>query len=81
MRRFSLDVWLWTVSTEDWRVGTTTATILRRAVGVSSGDVLVMHDGMGIRSDETLSDRSPTVNALGELVRLVRGQGLDFATL
>jgi len=81
LRRLSLDVWLWTLNTEDWRPETTTDTILQRTAAIEPGDVVLLHDGTAHPGPEMDSDRSATVAAVERIVGLVHGRGLTFAAL
>jgi len=64
---------LWNVDPRDWsRPGT--AEIVRRVVdNVRNGDVVIMHDGGG--------DRSQTVAAVGTIIDTLRSRGYGFETL
>jgi hypothetical protein len=76
-----MEPWLWTLDPQDWRVGATPETILRRLVTIAPGDVMVFHDGTAVPGPEVASDRSATVAVLKGLGGLVRDRGLTFATL
>jgi peptidoglycan/xylan/chitin deacetylase (PgdA/CDA1 family) len=81
IRWLSLDAWLWTLDTEDWRSGTTTSAILQRMRAIAPGDVVLLHDGTAHPRPELASDRSATVAALERIGDLVQGRGLTFVTL
>ena len=81
VRRLSLDVWLWTVNTDDWRSGTTPQGLLDQLDEVSAGDVVVFHDATAEQRPGVSTDRSATIEALAGVVDLVRTRGMTFATL
>jgi peptidoglycan-N-acetylglucosamine deacetylase len=67
-----LQLVLWDVDTRDWsRPGV--PTIVDRATQAGSGDIVLMHDGGG--------DRSQTVEALPEIILELDEQGYDFQSL
>jgi peptidoglycan-N-acetylglucosamine deacetylase len=67
-----LELVLWDVDTRDWsRPGV--PAIVDRATQAGSGDIVLMHDGGG--------DRSQTVEALPEIILELDEQGYDFQSL
>ena len=67
-----LQLVLWDVDTRDWsRPGV--PTIVDRAIQAGSGDIVLMHDGGG--------DRSQTVEALPEIILELDERGYDFQSL
>lgn len=67
-----LELVLWDVDPRDWaRPGV--PTIVDRATQAGSGDIILLHDGGG--------DRSQTVEALPEIITELDAQGYDFQPL
>lgn len=62
----------WNIDTEDWRRPGVSA-IVERILAVSPGEVILMHDGGG--------DRSQTIEALREALPILRDQGYKFITI
>ncbi len=62
----------WNVDTEDWSRPGVDA-IYNRIVNASSGNVILMHDGGG--------DRSQTVAALKKALPVLKGKGYSFVTI
>ncbi len=62
----------WNIDTEDWRKPGVDA-IVQRLLSVKSGDVVLMHDGGG--------DRSQTVEALSIALPQLKAQGYKFVTI
>ncbi len=62
----------WNIDTEDWRRPGVDA-IVQRLLSVKSGDVVLMHDGGG--------DRSQTVEALSIALPQLKAQGYKFVTI
>ena len=80
---FPIEVWenvqdlisaqvIWTVDTEDWSEPGTEA-IVASIEGASSGDIILLHDGGG--------DRSETVAALEEALPYLIDEGYTFVTI
>lgn len=63
----------WTVDPKDWSRPSTGAVIARVVSATRPGAVILMHDGGG--------DRSQTIEALPEIIRVLREQGFRFLTL
>ncbi len=63
---------LWSIDTTDWtRPGV--SVIVARALAARAGEIILMHDGGGIRSQ--------TVAAIPTIVRLLRARGFRLVTL
>jgi len=70
--RLGLVTTLWSIDTTDWtRPGVTV--IVARALAARAGEIVVMHDGGGIRSQ--------TVAAIPTIVRALRARGFRLVTL
>jgi peptidoglycan/xylan/chitin deacetylase (PgdA/CDA1 family) len=63
----------WTVDPNDWRKPSTGAVIGRVVSATQPGAVVLLHDGGG--------DRNQTIEALPEIIRVLREQGFRFLTL
>ena len=63
----------WTIDTTDWQRPGAEALISTVKNNASSGDVILMHDGGG--------DRSQTVEALREIIPYLKEQGFKFITI
>lgn len=81
MRYLSLSPWLWTVNPDDWRLGTTTDSILSVVDRIESGDVVLLHDGTANPGAGVASDRSATVAVLEGLNERMARRGFSFAAL
>ncbi|HHX25693.1 MAG TPA: polysaccharide deacetylase family protein, partial [Firmicutes bacterium] len=63
---------LWTISTRDWRYGTSTQAIVKRAVSqAKGGDIILFHDSGALVRNEG-GDRSATVRALPLVIEGLR---------
>jgi peptidoglycan/xylan/chitin deacetylase (PgdA/CDA1 family) len=72
---------LWTISTRDWRYGTSTQAIVKRAVSqVKGGDIILFHDSGALVRNEG-GDRSATVRALPLVIEGLRQKGLEIVPL
>jgi peptidoglycan/xylan/chitin deacetylase (PgdA/CDA1 family) len=72
---------LWTISTRDWRYGTSTQTIIKRAVSqAKGGDIILFHDSGALIRNEG-GDRSATVRALPFVIEGLREKGLEIVPL
>ncbi|MBC7083195.1 MAG: polysaccharide deacetylase family protein [Firmicutes bacterium] len=72
---------LWTVSSRDWRYGTTHQVIVRRVVSAArGGDIILFHDSGALIRNEG-GDRSATVKALPLVIEGLRQKGLDIVPL
>ena len=68
-----LDVVLWTVDTQDWRLPGVEAIVNHILSHAAPGAVILMHDGGG--------DRSQTIEALRIVLPQLRAQGYVFEAL
>ncbi|MGH9677392.1 MAG: polysaccharide deacetylase family protein, partial [Candidatus Acidiferrum sp.] len=69
---------LWSVTCFDWK-DTSTDRIERHALRqIKGGDVVLLHDG---GHGQMCTDRSPTVEATGLLIRRYKDQGFAFVTI
>ncbi|MFZ5923755.1 MAG: polysaccharide deacetylase family protein [Bacillota bacterium] len=72
---------LWTVSSRDWRYGTTSQAIVRRVVPAArGGDIILFHDSGALVRNEG-GDRSATVKALPLVIEGLRRKGLVIVPL
>ena len=81
VRRQAVTTWLWTVDPQDWRPGVTRAEVASLSGAAGSGDVILLHDWVEQPCAPEALDRSATVEALPEVVRMVQERGLHFTTL
>ena len=72
-RSRGLSVEMWTIDPQDWRGPGATAIVDHVVARVSAGDVVLLHDGGG--------DRSQTVTALDQLLSRLGRAGFTFAAL
>lgn len=77
-RTLGVRTWLWTIDTGDWRPGVEAAEIVAAASAATSGDVILLHDGMEKPIDSCALDRSATIAALPELIENLLARGLSF---
>lgn len=75
------EIVLWSISTRDWRYGVT-ANFITRFVDtkVRGGDILLFHDSGALLRNEG-GDRTATVEALPEVIQIIRAKGLEIVTL
>ncbi len=72
---------LWTVTSRDWRYGTTSQAIVRRVVSAArGGDIILFHDGGALVRDEG-GDRTATVKALPLVIEGLQRKGLQIVSL
>ncbi len=72
---------LWTISTRDWRYGTSAQAIIKRAVSqAKGGDIILFHDSGALVKNEG-GDRSATVRALPQVIEGLRQKGLEIVPL
>ena len=72
---------LWTMSTRDWRYGTSTQAIVKRAVSqAKGGDIILFHDSGALVRNEG-GDRSATVRALPLVIEGLRQRGFEIVPL
>jgi len=72
---------LWTISTRDWRYGTSAQAIVKRAVSqAKGGDIILFHDSGALVKNEG-GDRSATVRALPLVIEGLRQKGLKIVPL
>jgi peptidoglycan-N-acetylglucosamine deacetylase len=72
------DLFLWSLSSQDWHPRATTAGIIRRVVSKASpGDIILFHDSGSLLGGEG-SNRRPTVDALGPIIDGLRAKGLEI---
>ena len=77
-RSLGVRTWLWTIDTGDWRPGVEAAEIVAAGSAATSGDVILLHDGMEKPIDSRALDRSATIAALPELIENLLARGLSF---
>lgn len=69
VRRYGLQMWMWSLDTGDWREGSTPKTVLTAADGLVEGDVVLLHDALaGDDAAEAARPRAATLAALPELL-------------
>jgi peptidoglycan/xylan/chitin deacetylase (PgdA/CDA1 family) len=68
-----LSMRLWDVDPRDWSLPGTNEIVRRVVDNVHNGDIVLLHDGGG--------DRSQTVAALGTIISTLQGRGYRFDTL
>lgn len=68
--------WVWTQDPRDWEGGASSAAMLEGLETLSSGDVVLLHDGIQAPPDTAARDRSATVALLGPLLDLAADRGL-----
>ncbi len=72
---------LWSLSSQDWHPRAKGEVIARRLIeNVSSGDIILFHDGGSILKSEG-SNRFPTVEALSLLIDGIRERGFEIISL
>ncbi len=72
LREFATSEIGWNIDTNDWR-RPGASVVSARIQAATPGDIILMHDGGG--------DRSQTVEALREALPILRGQGYRFITI
>jgi peptidoglycan/xylan/chitin deacetylase (PgdA/CDA1 family) len=72
---------LWSVDPQDWHPDAGRAGIVEVAGQAAGGDVVLLHDWVEQPWGARALDRSPTIDALPEVVAAVRRRGLVLATL
>jgi len=80
-RALGMRVWLWTLAGSDWLPDITAEEILAEIGTPSSGDVILLHDGLERPMGPTALDRSATIGALEKLIPAVQASGLRFVAL
>ncbi|MGY1711372.1 polysaccharide deacetylase family protein [Geodermatophilus sp. SYSU D00758] len=68
--------WLWSVDPQDWRGDVTRQHVASVAGAARSGDVVLLHDWVEQPESPQARDRSPTIEALPEIVARIRSRGL-----
>jgi peptidoglycan/xylan/chitin deacetylase (PgdA/CDA1 family) len=68
--------WVWTQDPRDWEGEASAAAMLEGLETLSSGDVVLLHDGIQAPPDPAARDRSATVALLGPLLDLAAERGL-----
>lgn len=63
----------WTIDTRDWQRPGTESIVATATTDVKPGEVILMHDGGG--------DRSQTVAALDQICKTLKSQGFEFVTV
>jgi peptidoglycan-N-acetylglucosamine deacetylase len=81
MRRLALKPWLWSIEAGDWREGTSPQQLLRGLSAVRSGDVVLLHDGVGDHGPGIAEDRLATVEMIEQLVKTLTERGMKFVTV
>jgi peptidoglycan/xylan/chitin deacetylase (PgdA/CDA1 family) len=81
IRAERLTVWLWTRDLMDWHRDADRSTIVEACRGIAAGDVLLLHDAIAGSEGSKVTDRSATIAALPELLRIGHDQGLRWITL
>ncbi|NLV91760.1 MAG: polysaccharide deacetylase family protein [Firmicutes bacterium] len=72
---------LWTISSRDWRYGTTADAIVKNVMGrVRNGDIILFHDSGALVKNEG-GDRSATVKALPIIIERLQARGLQIVPL
>lgn len=72
---------LWTVSSRDWRYGTTAENVTRTVLSrVKGGDIILFHDSGALVRNEG-GDRSATVEALPAVINGIKERGLVIVPL
>ena len=64
---------IWNIDSLDWELPGAEAIVANCTTGVSSGDIILMHDGGG--------DRSQDIEALPQIIDNLREQGFEFITV
>jgi peptidoglycan/xylan/chitin deacetylase (PgdA/CDA1 family) len=80
-RAQALRPWLWTLDPQDWRPGVSAEEILAVTRRATSTDVVLLHDWVESPLAPEALDRTATINALPNIIRTLRDQGLTFTTL
>jgi len=78
LRRAGYDVVTWSLMPGDYFRWHTEARITRRLMGVRPSDIVVLHDGLGLRREP---DRQRTLRALPGFLREVRSRGLRLVPI
>ncbi len=77
---------LWSVSGEDWRADPGPLVAQRVLAQTQPGSIVLLHDGWNTSrpsqtEDEVIADRTPTVQALAQLLPALLAQGYAFVTV
>ncbi|HHU62294.1 MAG TPA: polysaccharide deacetylase family protein [Natronincola sp.] len=75
------EIVLWSISTRDWRYGVTANYITRFVdTKVQGGDIILFHDSGALLRSEG-GDRTATVQALPDVINIIRSKGLEIVAL
>ena len=75
------EIVLWSISTRDWRYGTTPTYIERFVESrVKGGDIILFHDSGALIASEG-GDRKATVLSLANVISIIRAKGLEIVPL
>lgn len=81
IRSAKLNPWLWSKNARDWLPDADPSRIIDAVGHLTSGDVVLLHDGLEIKGAAPARDRTPTLLALPSIVEAGRSRGLSFKTL
>jgi peptidoglycan/xylan/chitin deacetylase (PgdA/CDA1 family) len=81
IRRRALDTWLWTRDLLDWVPRVAASSIVEECDGIRAGEVLLLHDALERPLTSSAADRTVTIAALPQILRLGHDQGLRWVTL
>ena len=70
---YTVVMWSWHQDTEDWKDPGVSKIVNKVLTGTKPGDVILFHDGG--------SDRTQTVEALKEILPVLKEQGYQFVTI
>ena len=78
VREFGMVPVMWRVTCNDWSASSHQSIVARAVAKTRGGDVILLHDGGHLKMG---TDRSHTIRATDELVRLYQGEGYRFLTV
>jgi peptidoglycan-N-acetylglucosamine deacetylase len=81
MRLARVRPWLWNCDTGDWRPGVRREEIIRAVGAMSPGTVVLLHDGIEMPVAAAARDRSETIAAVRQIIKVAGVHRLRFTTL
>lgn len=80
-----LNTVLWTVDTEDWRITSTTNSIIQKALNYRTNNIILMHDGVepnpNFKHPSASLSRTNTVQSLDTIIQRFQDKGFQFITI
>jgi peptidoglycan-N-acetylglucosamine deacetylase len=78
VRELGLTPIMWRVTCYDWSAKSPDSIVKKATAQIKGGDVILLHDGGHLTLG---TDRSHTVKATDEIIRLYKGEGFEFVTV